>query len=250
MVYTLFFLGATVVLNWYYLLPQIESNDISAQISASGSVTFSDPPPQFTKEQVDNVLRDVQEQSALLSMLEQEIGKNKEYLVKVCFSSGVSFQARKTFLIAFSLSLSPSLLGGQGERFLLGSSGSRWGTHFWPRSIAKCMGGEFLLTDFKPPFVQNWVLSRSSSLHGSFLPNCFDYSTSIRTFSAHVNLGNNLKSNINTRKKKFCIWIVPVQYNIILFSYMKIQKAKGIKLTAESKMQNYRKTHIFTSFFS
>lgn len=67
---------------------QIESNDVSAQISASGSVTFSDPPPQFTKEQVDNVLRDVQEQSALLAALDQQIGKNKEYLAKVRFSPG------------------------------------------------------------------------------------------------------------------------------------------------------------------
>ena len=62
---------------------QIESNDISAEISASGSVTFSDPPPQFTKEEVDSALKDIQEQTALLTMLEQDIGRSKEYLHKV-----------------------------------------------------------------------------------------------------------------------------------------------------------------------
>jgi COP9 signalosome complex subunit 3 len=46
-------------------------------------VTFSDPPAQFTKEQVDGVLRDVQEQTALLAYLEQEAGRSKEYLGKV-----------------------------------------------------------------------------------------------------------------------------------------------------------------------
>ncbi|KAJ3501381.1 hypothetical protein NLJ89_g9362 [Agrocybe chaxingu] len=64
------------------LLSMIESNDISAQISADGSVTFSDPPPQFTKEQVDNILRDVQEQTALLGFLEQEVSRSKEFLSK------------------------------------------------------------------------------------------------------------------------------------------------------------------------
>ncbi|KIM38050.1 hypothetical protein M413DRAFT_448084 [Hebeloma cylindrosporum] len=65
------------------LLSMIESNDITAQIDANGTVTFSDPPAQFTKEQVDSVLRDVQEQTALLSYLEQEVGRSKEFLNKV-----------------------------------------------------------------------------------------------------------------------------------------------------------------------
>jgi hypothetical protein len=64
---------------------QIESNDICAEISASGSVTFSDPPPQFTKEQLDSVLGDIQQQTELLSMLEQEMGRSKEFLNKVSF---------------------------------------------------------------------------------------------------------------------------------------------------------------------
>ncbi|EDR06883.1 uncharacterized protein LACBIDRAFT_294631 [Laccaria bicolor S238N-H82] len=64
------------------LLSMIESNDISAQISADGTVTFSDPPPQFTKEQVDEALLDVQQQTALLGYLEQETGRSKEFLNK------------------------------------------------------------------------------------------------------------------------------------------------------------------------
>lgn len=64
---------------------QIESNDICAEISATGSVTFSDPPPQFTKERLDSVLKDIQRQTELLSMLDQEMGKSREFLNKVSF---------------------------------------------------------------------------------------------------------------------------------------------------------------------
>lgn len=74
------------------LLSMIESNDICAEISASGSVTFSDPPPQFTKEQLDSVLGDIQQQTELLSMLEQEMGRSKEFLNKVV-KSGESWSA-------------------------------------------------------------------------------------------------------------------------------------------------------------
>jgi len=76
-----------IISSTYITLWQIESNDISAQISADGTVTFSDPPPQFTKEQVDEALLDVQQQTALLGYLEQETGRSKEFLSKVCFSS-------------------------------------------------------------------------------------------------------------------------------------------------------------------
>ncbi|KAG6860267.1 hypothetical protein C0995_013511 [Termitomyces sp. Mi166 len=64
------------------LLDMIESNDVAAQISADGTVTFSDPAPTFTKEQVDRVLADVQNQADLLNHLEREMAKNKEYLTK------------------------------------------------------------------------------------------------------------------------------------------------------------------------
>ena len=65
----------------------MESNDISAQISADGTVMSSDPPPQFTREQVDDMLLDVQQQTPLLGYLEQETGRSKEFLSRVCFSS-------------------------------------------------------------------------------------------------------------------------------------------------------------------
>ncbi|KAF7304915.1 PCI domain-containing protein [Mycena kentingensis (nom. inval.)] len=61
---------------------KIECGDISAQISASGTVTFSDPPPQFTREEVDAVLRSAQSQSALLEELEMEMARSKEFISK------------------------------------------------------------------------------------------------------------------------------------------------------------------------
>jgi hypothetical protein len=53
------------------------------QISADGTVTFSDPPPQFSKDDVDRVLQDAQVQMALLGRLEKEMARSKEYLSKV-----------------------------------------------------------------------------------------------------------------------------------------------------------------------
>ena len=61
-------------------------------------MTFSDPPPQFTKEQVDEALLDVQQQTALLGYLEQETGRSKEFLSKVCLSS---FSVLPLFLCRF-----------------------------------------------------------------------------------------------------------------------------------------------------
>jgi COP9 signalosome complex subunit 3 len=46
-------------------------------------VSFSDPPAQFSKAQVDDVLKNAQAQTALLAHLEQEMAKSKEYLTKV-----------------------------------------------------------------------------------------------------------------------------------------------------------------------
>lgn len=66
------------MLNW-----QIEASEISAQISADGTVTFSDPPPQFSKADVDEVLQKAQEQGALLTHLEMEVARSKEFLTKV-----------------------------------------------------------------------------------------------------------------------------------------------------------------------
>jgi len=70
----------------YYLNVQIETADISAQISADGTVMFSDPPPQFSKEDVDRVLQDVQQQTTLLGRLEMEMARSKDFLSKVRLS--------------------------------------------------------------------------------------------------------------------------------------------------------------------
>ncbi|KAJ6482194.1 hypothetical protein C8R47DRAFT_1134278 [Mycena vitilis] len=64
------------------ILSMIETGDISAQISASGTVTFSDPPPQFTKNEVDAVLYNAQAQSAQLEHLELEMARSKEFISK------------------------------------------------------------------------------------------------------------------------------------------------------------------------
>lgn len=77
-----------MILSWYSHrwtnpLFQIEANDITAQISADGTVTFSDPPPQYTKDQVDKVLKAVQDQTAMLAQIESEVSKSKEFLNKV-----------------------------------------------------------------------------------------------------------------------------------------------------------------------
>ncbi|KAK7063585.1 PCI domain-containing protein [Favolaschia claudopus] len=64
------------------ILSMIETGDISAQISASGTVTFSDPPPQFTKDEVDSVLYSAQAQSAQLELLELEVARSKDFISK------------------------------------------------------------------------------------------------------------------------------------------------------------------------
>ncbi|KAJ7146448.1 hypothetical protein C8R44DRAFT_600063 [Mycena epipterygia] len=64
------------------ILSMIETGDISAQISASGTVTFSDPPPQFTREEVDAVLYNAQQQSELLEGLEMEVARSKDFISK------------------------------------------------------------------------------------------------------------------------------------------------------------------------
>ncbi|KAJ7126567.1 hypothetical protein C8R43DRAFT_1028476 [Mycena crocata] len=64
------------------ILSMIETGDISAQISASGTVTFSDPPPQFSREEVEAVLRNAQQQSGLLEVLEMEMARSKEFISK------------------------------------------------------------------------------------------------------------------------------------------------------------------------
>lgn len=64
------------------VVSMIEADEISATISADGTVTFSDPVSQFSKKDVDDMLRLAQEQSKLLLHLEREMNKNKDYLLK------------------------------------------------------------------------------------------------------------------------------------------------------------------------
>ena len=64
---------------------QIACSEITAQISVSGTVTFSDPPSQsqYTKADVDRILRESGEQASLLKRLEMEMARSREYLSKV-----------------------------------------------------------------------------------------------------------------------------------------------------------------------
>lgn len=62
---------------------QIAASEISAQLSADGTVSFFDPRVMFAKADVDRVLAHAQEQAALLASLEKEMARSKEYLTKV-----------------------------------------------------------------------------------------------------------------------------------------------------------------------
>ncbi|KAF8838396.1 hypothetical protein BDN67DRAFT_971595 [Paxillus ammoniavirescens] len=64
------------------ILGMIESSEISAQLSADGTVHFFDPPVKLEKADVDRVLAHAQEQGALLAKLEKELARSKEYLAK------------------------------------------------------------------------------------------------------------------------------------------------------------------------
>ncbi|PFH45807.1 hypothetical protein AMATHDRAFT_71071 [Amanita thiersii Skay4041] len=64
------------------LVSMIDAGDISAQVAEDGTVIFFDTPSQFSKDQVDQLLRDVQQQSDYLKHLEREMGKSNEYLRK------------------------------------------------------------------------------------------------------------------------------------------------------------------------
>ncbi|GBE87715.1 hypothetical protein SCP_1103920 [Sparassis crispa] len=64
------------------ILSMIEADEISATISVDGTVTFSDPVPQYSKEDVDRMLSLAQEQSNLLLQLERTMNSNKDYLTK------------------------------------------------------------------------------------------------------------------------------------------------------------------------
>lgn len=46
-------------------------------------MTFSDPPAQFSKTEIDKVLAEAQHQATLFAILNREVGKSKEFLSKV-----------------------------------------------------------------------------------------------------------------------------------------------------------------------
>lgn len=45
-------------------------------------MTFSDPPPLFTKEQVDKVLREAQAQMGAIENIDKALERSREYLSK------------------------------------------------------------------------------------------------------------------------------------------------------------------------
>lgn len=77
---------------------QIERDEICATISADGTVTFSDPPSQFSKAEIDRVLRNAQEQGELLLALDKAMGKSKDFISKV--RSAISFPTPRISLMA------------------------------------------------------------------------------------------------------------------------------------------------------
>ena len=66
---------------------QIETSEIDAQISAADIVSFSDPTPQFSRADVDRVLREAQEQGNMLKELEMGLSRSRDYLSKVSFDT-------------------------------------------------------------------------------------------------------------------------------------------------------------------
>ncbi|PCH44992.1 hypothetical protein WOLCODRAFT_139360 [Wolfiporia cocos MD-104 SS10] len=64
------------------VVSMIESDEISASISADGTVTFSDPVPQFSKRDIDALLKQAQEQTRILYDMERAMNANKDYLTK------------------------------------------------------------------------------------------------------------------------------------------------------------------------
>ncbi|KAF9008215.1 hypothetical protein BDQ17DRAFT_1349559 [Cyathus striatus] len=65
------------------ILSMIDQNILHAQFTTPTTVSFSDPPPAFSKADVDRVLRDVQGQAEMLALLDGEVGCGREFLSKV-----------------------------------------------------------------------------------------------------------------------------------------------------------------------
>ncbi|KAH9912361.1 uncharacterized protein BXZ73DRAFT_93201 [Epithele typhae] len=64
------------------ILSMIDAGEINGSISADDTVTFADPVPEFTKEELDRLLVSAQHNSALLAETERALNTSKEYLTK------------------------------------------------------------------------------------------------------------------------------------------------------------------------
>ncbi|KAI0698795.1 hypothetical protein C8Q76DRAFT_757488 [Earliella scabrosa] len=71
------------------ILSMIESGEINGSISADGTVTFADPVPQFSKDDLDRLLVEAQQTSRELLEVERHLNASKEYLTKVRIMLGL-----------------------------------------------------------------------------------------------------------------------------------------------------------------
>ena len=76
------------------LRSQIESGEINGSISADGTVTFADPVPQFSKDDLDRLLVEAQQTSRELLEVERHLNASKEYLTKVRIMLGLDHPDR------------------------------------------------------------------------------------------------------------------------------------------------------------
>jgi hypothetical protein len=56
---------------------------MNATLDVSGTVTFHDAERQYCGAEVDSLLKEAQEQGALLSELDRELGRSTDFLSKV-----------------------------------------------------------------------------------------------------------------------------------------------------------------------
>jgi COP9 signalosome complex subunit 3 len=94
---------------------QIEKDEITATLSADGTVTFSDPPVSISRTEVDGLLREAQAQGAFLAALEREMAGSREFLTKAMKSKEDGERWA---------------MGGAGEeemmQFVAGGAGAGW----------------------------------------------------------------------------------------------------------------------------
>ncbi|EMD31002.1 hypothetical protein CERSUDRAFT_120207 [Gelatoporia subvermispora B] len=64
------------------LVDMVASGELGAHISVDGTVTFSDPPSQYSKVDIDRALLHAQAQAKLLQDTERKLAASKEYLTK------------------------------------------------------------------------------------------------------------------------------------------------------------------------